>query len=123
MYEDDTMGDISTLSILNPNVKYANLVGWTDVTPFEIIKVTAKTLTLRRMKSVLDPAWHPETILGGFAGHTVNNSEQRWIITSDESELIVKAYLRKEGRHYRYYSKLGRHTLNTEPVRFYDYNF
>lgn len=111
------------LTIINPNVKYANHMGWTDCSPFEILKVTAKTLTLRRMKVEPDPTWKPEVILGGFVGHTVNNYDQRWIITQDESELVVKAHLRKEGRHYRYYSKLGRHSLSTSPLYFYDYNF
>jgi hypothetical protein len=114
---------MSTLTIINPKVKYANHVGWSDVEPFEIIKVTAKTLTLRAMQAKLDPDWHPEAVIGGFAGVVTNNSKQKWIITSDETGLVIKAHLRKEGQHYRYYSKLGRHSLSEFPIKHYDYNF
>lgn len=107
----------------SPIKKYANQHGWSDVTPFEIIGRSARTLTLRRMKVERDPDWKPEVIPGGFAGTCVNQNKQKWNISSDETELVIKAYLRKDGRHMRFYSSLGRHSLHDEPIYFYDYNF
>ena len=100
--------------------KYANLVVGSDVEPFEVVARTAKTLTLRRVKAERDPSWKQERVPGGFAGHCVNQSEQRWFYSADEEAPMVKAYLRKDGR---YWSRYGRHFLSDEPVRFYDYNF
>ena len=101
------------------NKQYANLIGWTDITPFEIIKKTTKTLTLRMMDFERNKNWNPVIIEGGFVGHCVNNSEQQWIITSNPNNLVVKAYLRKDG----YYSRCGKHIVSDIPIRKYDYNF
>lgn len=106
-----------------PIAQYANHIGWSDAEPYEIISRTAKTLTLRRMKAELDPEWKPRTVIGGFSGICTNQSEQKWIITSDPEGMVIKAHLRKEGRNFRFYSRLGRHSLSTAPYKFYDYNF
>lgn len=104
----------------NTELNYANHIGWSDVEPFEILSRTTKTITIRRMKAERDPSWKPEVVLGGFSGITVNNCDQKWIITSDESETVLKAYLRKDGY---YHSRLGKHALAASPRKFYDYNF
>jgi hypothetical protein len=100
---------------------HANMHGYTDIQPYEIVKkISDKTIEIRRMKAERDPAWNPEFIQGGFAGHCVNNHEQRWFITSDNESPIIRARLRKDGY---YHSKVGRHVLSDKPRYFYDYNF
>ena len=100
--------------------KFANLVMWSDVEPFEIVKETAKTITIRAMKAEKDPSFKPDISIGGFAGHCNNNRKQEWIITPDETAPQIKAYLRKDGH---YHSKLGRHKITDTPIKFYDHNF
>lgn len=100
--------------------KYANHIGYSDVTPYEVIKHTEKTITVREMDATIDPDWKPSFVTGGFAGHCVNQNEQKWIITSNPNRIPIKAYLRKDGY---YHSKYGKHSLSNTPVSFYDYNF
>lgn len=101
--------------------KFANLIGYSDITPYEVLRVISdKTIEIREMKSELDPSWKPEMIPGGFSAHTVNNSEQKWVITPNVEGLVVRARLQKNGK---WKSAMGEHRLSTAPRRFYDYNF
>ena len=100
------------------NKKYANLHLHSDIVPFEIIKETKKTITIRQMQ--FEKAFKPEYIAGGFSAICTNEVMQEWIITSNESNLLIKAYLRKDGF---YWSKYGKHIISDIPVKFYDYNF
>lgn len=102
-------------------MKYANHFGYSDVTPYEVVKVISnKTLEVRKMKYELDSDWKPEFIIGGFAGHCVNQWQQKWNITSDESNKVIRIRLGKKG----WKSACGfRFELSETPKRFYDYNF
>lgn len=100
--------------------QYANLIGYSDVAPFEIIARTKCMITVRAMKAVRDPDWKPVFHPGGFVAHCSNQSDQRWIITSDLDAHVMKAHLRKDGH---YHSAYGRHVLSDKPSSFYDYNF
>ena len=100
--------------------KYANHYGWSDITPFEIIKSTAKTITIREMNAERDPNWKPSYEPGGFSVVCTNDDQQKWVITSNEHNPLIKAYLRKDGK---YYSKIGMHILSDSPIKYYDYNF
>jgi hypothetical protein len=99
--------------------QYANLYFHTDVRPYEVISQTKTTITLRGMTAVIDPEWKPVFHIGGFMANCSNQDEQKWIITSDPDGLVMKAYLRKDGR---FYSRYGRHVLSDEPRCFHDYN-
>lgn len=102
-------------------MKYANLHGYSDIHPYEVIKkVSGKTIELRRMNAELDPSWKPEIAPGGFAGHCSNQNEQRWAFSSDDSAPVIRARLRKDGH---FHSAYGKHVLADKPRRFYDYNF
>jgi hypothetical protein len=99
---------------------YCNHHGYTDVTPYEVVRVVSdKTVDIRRMKSELNPEWKPNVLPGGFMGRCVNQVEQKWIITPDTSAPVIKARLNKEG----WKSAYGKHKMNVSPLRFYDYNF
>jgi len=103
-------------------MNYANHIGWSDVNPYEVVRVISdKTLEIREMNAERDESWKPEIVVGGFAGHCVNQNEQRWIITSDDSREVVRIRLSaKKG----WQDKHGRRfSLSEKPVKFYDYNF
>lgn len=100
---------------------YANRLGYSDVTPFEVIRVVSgKTLEVRAMKYEKDDSVELNFDVGGFAAHCSNQNEQRWHISSDESERVVRIRLNKSGwqdAHGNFYD------LSVMPRRFYDYNF
>lgn len=107
---------------MRPEYKYANHIGWSDVNPFEIVRVvSAKCLEVREMKAERDPDWKPEFIPGGFAGHCVNQHEQRWNIEPDPEALVYRIRLHKNG--WWKDANGNRFVLSEAPRKFYDYNF
>lgn len=102
-------------------MKYANLCMYSDVTPYEIVRVISdKTIEIREMDAELAPGERPEIIPGGFSGHCTNQRSLKYVITSNPENKVIRARLRKDGD---YHSPYGRHILSEEPRRFYDYNF
>lgn len=100
--------------------KFMNHVGYTDVTPYEILRwVSEKTVEIREMRATLNPDWKPEVIPGGFVGNCANQATQKWLIESDESKRVIRARLGKKG----WKSKYGFHCLSDKPKKFYDFNF
>ena len=107
-------------SIESVTYKYANHIGWSDVNPYEIVKVISnKTIDIRAMDAKKLP-WKAEWIEGGFAGHCTNQRDQKWDIVSNDDVPTVRARLRKDGY---YHSSHGKHLLGESPRKFYDYNF
>ena len=102
-------------------MNYANHYGYTDINPFEIVRrISDKTIEIRPMKATRDESVELEWAMGGFAGHCINQRDQKWFISSDESAPIIRARRRVDGY---FHSPYGRHMLNSRPVKFYDYNF
>lgn len=102
--------------------KYLNLHGYSDVTPFEVIRVISdKTVEIREMKAERDPSWKPESVIGGFSRVVLNNDSQRWIITPDADAPVLRARRCKNGRWS--VSGNARFMPSDRPVCFYDYNF
>ena len=97
-----------------------NLHMYSDSKAFRITRMTpsGKTAYVRRVQATKDPEWKPETVPGGFAGHTTNNREQRWVYGDLVGPEIAVRQTKKGWR-----SKLGNHSLSEEPFEFYDYNF
>ena len=98
----------------------ATVCHYSDRTACTVIRVSpsGKTLYLQSDTAVLDD-WKPEFIPGGFAGHCVNNTEQRYAYQPNPQGAIHRASRRKDG-WFR--------TTNGEPVipgrrQFHDYNF
>tara|TARA_R110000782_G_scaffold176984_2_gene267914 strand:+ start:249 stop:617 length:369 start_codon:yes stop_codon:yes gene_type:complete len=105
-------------------MNYANQALWSDVEPNEIIKrVSDITLEIRAMDAVSSPDWKPEIISGGFAGHCVNNNDQKdaWIITSNENYGTIR--IRKNKRGVWKDKSGNRYFLSDKPVYKYDFNF
>jgi len=105
--------------------KFANQHLYTDVEPFEVVRVISdKTIEIRKMKyRELD--WAKDFVAGGFLGHVTNQKDQRWLIESDETQPVIKARFNKPKgyKHGFWKSEFGRHFLADEPIKFYDYNF
>lgn len=102
--------------------KFANKLGYTDVNPFEVVKVISdKTVEIREMKAEKDPSWTPEFVSGGYSGHCTNQYDQRWFISSDESQIPFRIRLSKSKGWQDKYG--NRYQMNEKPIKFYDYNF
>ena len=98
----------------------ATICHYSDRTACTVVRVSAsgKTVHIQEDTATLD-GWKPEIIPGGFAGHCVNNADQRYVYQPNPAGVIHRASLRKDGR-YR--------TTNNERVipgrhQFHDYNF
>lgn len=102
-------------------MKYANLIGYSDISPFEVVRVISdKTIEIREMKAELDPNWKPDMIPGGFSAHCVNQIDQKWIISPNENSIVIRIRKQKNGK---WKSVFGEHRLSETPRKFYDYNF
>lgn len=102
-------------------MQYANLHGYSDIHPYEVVRmVSDKTVELRSMTVHPDPNWKPVFYPGGFAAHCANSRDQSWIIKSNPSSIIIRARKRKDGK---WYSAFGRHVFSDKPRHYYDYNF
>lgn len=96
------------------------LIGYSDRTPFEVVKIISdKTLEVRRMDAVLDPDWKPDFHVGGFMGHTANQNTQKWTITSNPSNDVVRIRLGKKG----WKDANGDKYSVGKAIKFYDFNF
>ena len=101
-------------------LKFANHGGYSDIEPFEVIRwISAQTIEIRQMDATQSVKM--EFVAGGFAGHCVNQRDQKWIIVSNEQRPVIRIRksLKKgwQDRHGRKFS------LSQKPVKFYDYNF
>lgn len=102
-------------------MKYANHLGYSDVTPYEVIRVVSdKTIEIREMNAERDESVKLEFHVGGFSAHCSNQRDQKWIITSDESAPVIRIRLGKQGWKDKHGRKFG---LSDQPKKFYDYNF
>ena len=102
-------------------MKYANQLGYSDVEPYEVVKVISeKTIEIRAMDTEA-LTWKRDFHHGGFFGHTSNQNEQKWNITSNENNPVFRIRLSKN-KGWR--SAGGsRFQLADKPRKFYDFNF
>lgn len=93
---------------------------WSDRYAATVTKVTKSTVTVRRDKATLDPNFKPEWIPGGFAGHCINQDEQKYSYAPDENGAV---YTFRWSNKYQRYGQPGNMTLSKGRHEFYDYNF
>jgi hypothetical protein len=100
----------------------ATLHYWTDAHAYTVTAVSAsgKTITMQQDTAERDPSWKPETIPGGFAGHTVNNRDQRWTYKPDPDGRVIQARLTARG--WMYGGQRGQRVTKGRH-QFHDYNF
>ena len=104
------------------NAQYANMYGYSDVEPYEVVKVISdKTMEVREMYSQRDESVKLDFHVGGFSAHCSNQRDQKWIITSNAHNPVIRIRRQKTGvwkdKHGR------RFGLHDQPIKFYDYNF
>lgn len=103
-------------------MNYANRIGYSDVNPYEVVRVVSdKTIEIRAMSAERDESVELDFRVGGFSAHCANQSEQKWFIASDESAPVIRIRLSKN----KGWRDAGgsRYVLADEPRKFYDYNF
>lgn len=110
--------------------QFINFRSYTDINPFEIVEVkTYKKVVTRGMKCRLkeEEENKPDTVVGGFVGHTTNGRNLKYEIKSNPDGATTTFSLRKDGL-WRPVGQpchaggcVGR--LQEEPVYYYDYNF
>lgn len=102
-------------------MKYANHYGWSDVNPYEVIKVVSdKTIEIREMDADRDETVKMDFVAGGFSAICTNPYDQRWIIKSDPTAPVIRIRLGKNGWKDKHGRKFK---LADAPSKFYDYNF
>ena len=102
--------------------KYANQIGYSDVNPFEVVRVVSdKTIEVREMDAERDESFKLEFIPGGFSAHCVNQADQKWNISSNKANPVVRIRLSKNRGWQDKYGR--RFMLADAPRKFYDYNF
>ena len=108
-------------NIKKVDVDYANEICYSDVNPYEIVKVVSdKIIEVREMKAEELP-WKKDFHPGGFFGHMANQRDQKWKITSNEDAPVYRAHKRKDG--YFWAKSARKFTLAETPRKFHDYNF
>lgn len=101
---------------------YANHLGWSDVDPYEVVRVISdKCIEVREMNAERDAGVELTWAMGGFAGHCVNQNDQKWVITPNPEAPVERIRLHKDGRWYGRGKR--RFNLSDTPRKFYDYNF
>jgi len=105
--------------------EYMTHLGYSDTNAYKVVKRTAKTMTLARVKVTKDPEWTPEFVSGGFAGHCTNQHSQRWVYEGIHSDFTVTVRLRKSRRSGsdKLWGYKGMIFIANGANEFYDYNF
>ena len=102
--------------------QYANEVGYTDVKPYEIVKVISKkTIEVRRMDHKLLNAEDLKFHVGGFSAHCSNQRDQKYEYSSNTENEVIRVRLHKDG--YYHCRDGAKFRLADKPYKFYDYNF
>ena len=115
--------------------KFANHLGYSDINPYEVVRVVSEKCVEIRAMDAEPIKWKKDIVQGGFSHHVKNQDEQKWDITSNEANPIIRIRLVKSGNRYDPSSKdfstvyswkdkyRARYSLSSKPTKFYDYNF
>ena len=103
--------------------KYANYCMYTDVQPYEVVKVISdKTVEIRAMdtkQTKFPKDFHP----GGFSGHYADNrSGQEYEYISNPEHRVERIRWSEANRQWQQ-GKHARFSMSDKPYKFHDYNF
>lgn len=103
-------------------MNYATHIGYTDRDPYEVVRVISdKTIEVREMDAAFDDSVKLEFHVGGFSAHCSNQRDQKWHITSNPENPVIRLRL---SRIKGWQDKYGRRfMLSDKPIKFHDYNF
>lgn len=98
--------------------KYCSRFGYSDVHPFEVVRVISENcVEVRALDTVQINPEALEFHIGGFAAHCSNQHAQRWEYISNPENKVFK--IRKSAKGW----ERGRIRMYDEPYKFYDFNF
>lgn len=101
--------------------KYCNYHGYTDVEPYEVVRVISdKTVEIRPMAHGQNKA-NMEWVSGGFAGHCINNHAQHYDYYPNPDAKTIRVRWSEKFQCWKKGSL--KFTMADEPRYFYDYNF
>ena len=104
------------------NYTHASEHMYSDVRAWEILKVVSDNcIEIRRMDTEHSCS-HLKQVPGGFAGHVVNQRDQKVAYESNPDNEVIRIRRRK-GSNDQWVHKGVRFSLQTEPYAFYDFNF
>ena len=103
--------------------KYCNFHGYSDVDPFEVVRVISEqTVEIRKMKTE-QIKFPTEYHAGGFGGHYADNyGGQDYKYISDESYPIERIRWSKANGKWQQ-GKYSTFYMSDQPYKHYDYNF
>jgi hypothetical protein len=103
--------------------KYCNQHGYTDVYPFEVVRIVSdKCVEVRAMK-VVQTKFPSDFTPGGFMGHYHDNrSGQDYEYHSDPEAPVQRVRWSEANRQWQM-GKYIRFSMSDRPYKFYDYNF
>ena len=103
-------------------MNYANHCMYSDVDPYEVVRVISdKTIEIREMDAVEDNSVKLNWEIGGFSAICTNQGNQKWIITSNPNNPVIRI---RANKRKGWADKHGRtFGLSDAPSKFYDYNF
>jgi len=103
--------------------KYANFYGYSDVEPYEVVRVISPTtVEIRRMNTKLLNGGDLKFHIGGFSANCSNGDVQEYAYTSNTNAPIERIRWSKANNRWQQ----GRHThfsMSEKPRKFHDYNF
>jgi hypothetical protein len=94
---------------------------YSDAHAGTVIKVTKTSVTIQRDDATLSPEFKPEFVVGGFAGHCTNQSDQRYTYEQNKNGSTMTFRWSKKYNRFQD-GKTGR-SLTKGRREFYDYNF
>lgn len=102
---------------------FANHIGYSDIDPYEVVnKVSDITIEIRAMDAEQTNGKDMEFVPGGFSHICVNGPSQKWNITSNADNPVIR--IRYSKAKNRWQCKGGRvFKLSSKPTKYYDFNF
>lgn len=99
--------------------KYANLALYSDVEPYEVVRVVSEKCVEVRPMETKQIEFPKEFHVGGFSAHCSDQHRQKYEYFSNENAPVMK--IRKTKKGWRLGSM--RFYMSNAPQKFYDYNF
>jgi len=102
---------------------YANHTGYSDVNPFEVIKVVSPICVEIRALNTKQIRYPANVQVGGFSAHVVDNREgQKYEYSQNPDAPTTRIRWSKAKRQWQSASG-NRYRMSNKPHKFYDYNF
>jgi hypothetical protein len=101
---------------------FANEIGFSDITPHEVVRVVSdRCFEIRAMKTKLINQNELTFHIGGFSAHCSNQETQQWTYETHKESPIFKIRRSKKGT---WKNKFGdTYAIENQPRRRYDFNF